>query len=129
MFDPSAEDPQRRVTLLLRSRDPELERWDGPRSPLDAALKAKTGFTSITRTGALPGRLTEAARRTKRLACLHPFASYAADVSPDFAVFKKVCERVPGVAIEDRTEVLAGMRAVKSPAELSRSPPRGSRPR
>jgi Xaa-Pro aminopeptidase len=118
-FDPSAEDPQRRITLFMRSRDPEVERWDGARSPLDSALKAKTGFTSLARTGALPGKLTDAARRTKRLACLHPFTSYAADLSPDLAVFKKICDHVPGVALEDRTALLAGMRAVKSPAELA----------
>ena len=119
LFDPAAEDPQRRITLFLRSRDPEIERWDGPRSPLDSALKAKTGFAALARGGSLPGRLTDAARRTKRLACLHPFTSYNLDLSPDFAVFKKVCEHVPGVAIEDRTQVLPGMRAVKSPAELA----------
>jgi Xaa-Pro aminopeptidase len=119
LFDPAAEDPQRRIILLLRSRDPEIERWDGPRSPLDSALKAKTGFTALARSGSLPGRLTEAARRTKRLACLHPFTSYNLDLSPDFAVFKKVCEHVPGVVIEDRTQVLPDMRAVKSPAELA----------
>jgi Xaa-Pro aminopeptidase len=119
LFDPAAEDPQRRITLLLRSRDPEIERWDGPRSPLDSALKATTGFTALARSGSLPGRLTDAARRTKRLACLHPFTSYNLDLSPDFAVFKKVCEHVSGVAIEDCTHVLPGMRAVKSPAELA----------
>jgi len=118
VFDPSAEDPARRVTLYLRPRDPELERWDGARASLDSALRAKTGFDSIVRTSYLPGRLTEAARRTKRLACLHPFTSYVADVSPDFAVCKKICEHVPGVAIEDRTQLLPSMRAVKSAAEL-----------
>jgi Xaa-Pro aminopeptidase len=118
-FDPTAEDPDRRITLFLRHRDPEAERWDGAREPLDSALKAKTGFTSILRTGYLPGRLTEAARRSKRLACLHPFSVYNADVSPDFAVFKKICERVPGVAVEDRTQLLSAMRAVKSRSELA----------
>jgi Xaa-Pro aminopeptidase len=118
-FDPSAEDPDRRVTLYLRPRDPESERWDGVRDSLDSALKTKTGFASILRTTYLPHRLTDAARRAKRLACLHPFASYTNDLSPDFAVFRRVCDRVPGVAIEDRTQVLPVMRAVKSPAELA----------
>jgi len=119
LFDPTAEDPESRITLLLRSRDPEVERWDGVRPSLDSALKAKTGFTSIQRTTRLPARLTEAARRGKRLACLHPFAPYTADVSPDLAVFKKISERVPGVAIEDRTQLLPSMRSIKSPAELA----------
>ena len=119
LFDPSTEDPERRITLCLRPRDPEMESWEGPRSPLDSTLKQKTGFASIVRTGSLPIRLTEAARRTRRLACLHPFASYDADTSPDLALFKKVCERVPTAAIEDRTQPLPTMRAVKSAAELS----------
>jgi Xaa-Pro aminopeptidase len=119
LFDPSAEDPDRRITLFLRPRDPEIESWEGSRPPLGSALKQKTGFASIVRTGSLAIRLTEAARRTQRLACLHPFASYEADVSPDLALFKKVCERVPTAAIEDRTQLLAAMRAVKSAAEIS----------
>jgi Xaa-Pro aminopeptidase len=118
-FDPAAEDPDRRITLFLRPRDPESERWEGVRDSLDCALKAKTGFASILRTTSLPYRLTDAARRTKRLACLHPFAPYTAAVSPDLAVFRKITEHVPGVAIEDRTQVLPVMRSVKSPAELA----------
>lgn len=71
------------------------------------------------RTPSLPALLTDAARRAKRLACLHPCAVYDAAVSPDLAVYRKVAERVPGVAIEDRTELLKDLRARKSPAELA----------
>ncbi len=119
LFDPSSEDPERRITLCLRPRDPELERWDGVRASMDSAYREQTGFSDLTRTDALPQRLTQAARRTKRLACLHPFALYASDVSPDLALFKKVCERVPTATMEDRTQLLISMRAVKSAAELS----------
>ena len=118
LFDPAAEDPERRITLFLRPRDPERERWEGARDPLGAALREKTGFASIARTTSLAARLTDAARRTKRLACLHPFASYESDVSPDLGLFRKVCDRVPGVVILDRTQIVPAMRAVKSPAEL-----------
>lgn len=119
VFDPSAEDPRRRITLFLRPRDPESERWDGARAPLDSALRAKTGFDTIYRTGSLPDNLTNAARRCKRLACLHPFTSYNGEPSPDLAVFKKIGEHVPGVTIEDRTQLLPSMRAVKSRSELA----------
>ncbi|HEY5529257.1 MAG TPA: Xaa-Pro peptidase family protein [Thermoleophilia bacterium] len=119
VFDPTAEDPDRRITLFLRPRDPEMERWDGSRDPLGAALKERTGFANISRTNYLPGKLADAARRSKRLACLHPFVSYTADISPDLDIFKKICERIPNVSIEDRTQVLPAMRAVKSPAELA----------
>ncbi len=119
LFDPSAEDPEGRITLLLRSRDPETERWNGARAPLDSACRAKTGFSALGRIGRLPARLTEAARRTRRLACLHPFASYECDLSPDLALFKKVCERVPTASLEDHTQLLTALRAVKSASELA----------
>ncbi len=119
LFDPSAEDPAKRVILFLRPRDVEIERWDGARAALDSKLKAQTGFAQIKRTPYLPGMLTEAARRSKRLACLHPFASYTNDVSPDLEIFHKITQRVPGVALEDRTQLLPSLRAVKSPAELA----------
>jgi Xaa-Pro aminopeptidase len=66
----------------------------------------------------LPAALTTSARRGKRLACLHPFSVYPAEVSPDLAAFKKVAERVAGVNLEDRTDLLASLRAVKSATEL-----------
>jgi len=70
LFDPSAEDPDRRISLFLR---PAIPRWSAGRvrAPLDSSLKTTTGFASIARTDSLPARLTEAARRTRRLACLH----------------------------------------------------------
>jgi Xaa-Pro aminopeptidase len=119
LFDPSAEDPARRITLFLRPRDIEAERWEGARESLDTNLRDKTGFASLKRAPHLPGLLSEAARRTKRLACLHPFAPYTADVSPDLDIFHKIAQRIPGVAIEDRTQLLPSMRAVKSAAELA----------
>ncbi|MCX8033563.1 MAG: Xaa-Pro peptidase family protein [Thermoleophilia bacterium] len=119
LFDPSAEDRDRRITLFLAPRDPEAERWDGPRDFLDSSLKAKTGFSSLARITSLPARLTDAARKTKRLACLHPFTPYNGPVSPDLEIFRKVCDHVPGVGIEDQTQLLPRMRATKSPAELA----------
>lgn len=118
VFDPSAPDPEKRVTLLLRPLNPEAEVWDGYRDALGAPLKAKYGFTSVGRIGGLAGHLTGAARRLKKLACLHPFATYPAAVSPDLAVFRQVCERVLGVCVRDETQLLVTLRAQKSPAEL-----------
>ncbi|HET6248180.1 MAG TPA: Xaa-Pro peptidase family protein [Tepidisphaeraceae bacterium] len=118
-FNPSAEAADRRCILFLRALNPELERWDGFRDPISSSLKQKTGFQTIMRSGTLAPSLTGAARRTKKLACLHPFSTYPAAVSPDLAVFKNVAERVPGVSIEDMTDLLPSLRAIKSPAELN----------
>ncbi len=117
VFDPTAPDPSKRITLLLKSRDPEREHWDGYRDPLNQALKDKTGFTSIGRSGGIAGALTNAARRGRRFACLHPYSVYPGAVSPDLAAFRQVTERVPGVAIEDKTQLLIELRSIKSVAE------------
>jgi Xaa-Pro aminopeptidase len=118
LFNPASEDPKRKICLFLRPLNPEMERWDGYRETISTKLKAQYGFDSIFRTIALPTFLAAAARRCRKLACLHPFAGHTANVSPDLAVFRKVTERVVGVGIEDRTMLVPEMRAVKSAAEL-----------
>ncbi len=118
LFDPSAEDPKKQITLFLRPVNPEVDRWDGYRDEISTHLKASTGFTHIMRNGSLPAVLTQAARRTKRLACLHPFSTYPAPVSADLAAFRQVSERVLGVSIDDRTQLLPTLRAGKSEAEI-----------
>jgi Xaa-Pro aminopeptidase len=119
VFDPSAPDPEKQVTLLLRPLNPEAEVWDGLRDPLGTPLKEKYGFTSVVRTGGLNAMLTGAARRCKKLACLTPFSVPPAPVSADLALYRQVAERVPGVTIEDKTQLLITLRAQKSEAELT----------
>ena len=119
LFDPGAEDPRRRIVLFLRPMNIELEKWDGYRREIGPELKEATGFTTVMRAAALPAAVTAAARRGKKLACLHPFAVYPAAVSPDLAAFQQIAQRVPGVAIDDQTMLLLGLRAVKSTAELA----------
>src|SRR4051812_22079661 len=97
LFDPSAEDAKRRIALFLRPLNPELERWDGYREPIGPELKSNTGFQTVMRASALPAALTAAARRCKRLACLHAFAVYPAPISADLNVFQEIAKRVPSV--------------------------------
>lgn len=118
LFDPSTENPKHRIVLFLKPQNPEVDRWDGYRDEISPKLRERLGFTAIMRNTSLPAFLTGAARRTKKLACLHPFSVYPAAVSPDLDAFRKVSERVPGVAIEDRSQLLYEMRAVKSADEL-----------
>ncbi len=119
LFDPTAEDPRRRVSLFLRPLDTEADRWEGERDLIGGPLREKTGFETIMRTNALPRMLGVAARRAKKLACLHPFSPYTAEVSRDLATFRKAAERTPGCIIEDRTQLPAQMRAVKSQSEVA----------
>jgi Xaa-Pro aminopeptidase len=118
LFDPRSEDPRKRCILFLKPLNPELEEWDGFRDRISERLKGATGFETVMRTTALPRMLTAAARKQRRLACLHPFSIYPADVSPDLATFRKVIERTVGIGLEDRSTLLADLRAVKSRQEL-----------
>lgn len=118
LLDPSAPVESRREMLFLRPLNREVERWDGLRMEIGSELRKQLGVKTIFRLSALPRMLNEAVRRSRQCACLHPLAQYDQPVSPDLAVFRKVAERIPGVEIEDRTEVLAHMRSVKSSAEV-----------
>ncbi len=118
LFDPTAENPKRRCILLLRPLNPEAERWDGYRQEISESLRRRLGFQAVMRANTLPMLLAQAVRRAKRLACLHPFAAHTDSISPDLTIFRKVCERVPGAGIEDQTDLLPSLRAIKSRAEL-----------
>jgi Xaa-Pro aminopeptidase len=118
LFDPTAEDERRRIVLFLKPLNIEVERWDGYRQQIGPELKEKTGFETVMRAGAIAGSLTAAGRRGKKFACLHPFEVYPAAASPDLTAFQSVSQRVPGVSIEDQTNLLPALRAVKSPTEL-----------
>lgn len=119
LLDPSAPSPARRVTLLLRPLNAEVEKWDGFRHEIGSALRERTGVDTVQRTTLLPRLLLEAARRTRRLACLMPLAAYNAPVSGDLEILRRQAERVPGCAIEDRSTLLATMRSAKSAAEIA----------
>ncbi|MEM7167141.1 MAG: Xaa-Pro peptidase family protein [Planctomycetota bacterium] len=119
LLDPGNDDPKRRECLFMKPLDPEMERWDGFRAPIDDALRERTGLSSIFRLYALPRFLTEAALRSRSLMCVHPFASFQQPVSPDLAKFRKVAERIPGVSIGDCTEAMARLRGAKSANEVA----------
>jgi Xaa-Pro aminopeptidase len=119
LFDPTSDDPRKRVILFLRPLNPEADRWDGLREHLSGSLRTRLGFRTVLRTTQLPMWLAHAARRAKSLACLHPFAQHTQNVTEDLATYRKVAERMVGVQIEDRTDLLPRMRAGKSRAEIS----------
>ncbi|MBE7558532.1 aminopeptidase P family protein [bacterium] len=110
---------QRDTLLFLRPLDPEVEAWDGLRHTIGARLRQQMGVEKIHRLSALPGMLNQAARRTRRLVCLLPFAAYNRPLSADLAIFKQVADHVPGVKIEDMTDLLPALRCRKDAHELA----------
>lgn len=119
LFNPGATDPTRRIVLMLKPLTPERDRWDRYRDPISEQMQADTGFDTVMRTDMLPRLLGNAGRVCKRLACLHQFASPSAPVGADLGWYRKVTERAVGIGIEDKTNILPEMRAVKSAAELA----------
>lgn len=118
LFDPTNPNPKRRTILFLKPVNPEMDVWDGYRDHISQELRDRYGFDTVMRTMALPRFLTEAARRTKKLSCLHPTAAYTQPLTPDLEIFQKVASRMPGCSIVDQSEVITSLRLVKSPAEI-----------
>lgn len=118
-LDPAHPVPSKRATLLLRPLNPEVEKWDGFRDELGGALRTRTGFDTVLRTGMLGRLLLEATRRSRSLACLMPLASWNTPVSADLAILRAQAERVPGTQINDRSDLLLKMRASKSVGEIA----------
>jgi len=117
VLDPQARVESRRSLLFLKPLDPEIERWDGLRLGIGAALRERVGIKGVFRLPGLPRFLFEAVRRTKRVACLHPLAHHTQSVSPDLELFQLLAQRMPGLAIEDRSTLLDVLRSTKSDAE------------
>ena len=119
LLDPRNPNPARRVQLFLRPLNPEREKWDGFRAEIGAELRAHTGIDMIFRSNMLPMQLLDAARRARALSLLMPLAPHTAPVSGDLETFRRVCERVPGCGLVDRSQLLASMRARKSETEVA----------
>ena len=119
LLDPRNPNPARRVQLFLRPLNPEREKWDGFRPEIGSELRARTGIETIFRSNMLPMQLLDAARRARQMSLLMPLATHTAPVSADLDAFRRVCERVPGCGIVDRSQVLLQMRARKSADEVA----------
>ncbi len=118
LFDPTTEDPARTITLFLRPAIPRPSAGMEPAIPSTQRSRPRPAL----RPSSAPRLSRECSPRQPGAQNAWPACTpspYTADVSPDLALFKKVSERVPGVAIEDRTQLLPSMRALKSPAELA----------
>ena len=104
--------------LFLKPVNPELEVWDGYRDHISEELRNRYGFDTVMRTLSLPRFLTDAAKRTKHLTCLHPTAAYTQPLTPDLDLFQKISARMPGCSITDASDTITKLRLEKSAAEI-----------
>ncbi len=109
--------PYRKVTLFLKARDPEAERWTGPREPVSPDLLKKYGVDRVVR-GEPEGALINAGMHHACMAVIAPAADGKEDRT-DAELTARVAGRF-GLKIEYKRDLLARLRAAHGKEELER---------
>jgi Xaa-Pro aminopeptidase len=105
-----------RHVLFLKPRDPEAERWTGPRDPLSPALKEKYGVDEVRR-GDGGKRLLAAAPAHDCLAILAPVSDLK-DERTDVLAVKQAAGAL-GVKLVHKRELLARLRSAHTAEEIA----------
>jgi Xaa-Pro aminopeptidase len=108
-----------REFLLLRSRDPEAERWTGEREPINEALKKKHGFEKIQRTSGLNALLLRLAVNSPILWQVSLHKAAGEKKPADLEAYGRVTNRLAGVSVKPLVQPLARMRSRHSPGEIA----------
>jgi Xaa-Pro aminopeptidase len=110
-----------KTSLFLKPRDPEAERWTGPRDPISPALKAKYGVDLVRR--GQPGNATfdaallEASREAGCVAVLAP--SRVLKESRSDVTAAQQASAALGVKLAYKRDLLARLRVAHTPEELA----------
>lgn len=101
-------DPAREI-LFLPKKNPEAEKWTGPKSsPADANIRDKTGFDSVMASDAFERELRRSLEENARI--------YALSGVPERA---KLSTLAPFAEIKDARMAVAKLRMKKSPEEIA----------
>ncbi|TMB31041.1 MAG: aminopeptidase P family protein [Deltaproteobacteria bacterium] len=104
-----------KTALYLRSRDPEAERWTGPRDPLSPALKDKFGVDAVRR-GKGDRVLLQLGQEAGCLAILAP--PTLKDDRDDVAALRQAASAL-GVRLVYKRQLLERLREAHGPEELA----------
>ena len=115
VFAPKA--PFNKVTLFLKPRDPEAERWTGPREPISPELKERYGVDRVRR-GSPDTTLEGAGENHDCVSIISP-PSMAKEDRNDAELAARVAQRF-GLRLVHQRSLLAGLREVHSAAEIDR---------
>ena len=107
----------RKVVLFLKSRDPEAERWTGPREPISPDLLKTYGVDRVRR-GSPESTLLDAGLRHDCVAIIAP-AGTGKDDRGDDELALRVASRF-GLKVVYKRGLLADLRAAHGPEELER---------
>jgi Xaa-Pro aminopeptidase len=109
--------PYRKVTLVLKPRDPEAERWTGPRDPVSPELLKKYGVDRVLR-GEPDGALLNGGEHHDCVAMIAP-ATMGKEDRKDAELAARVAARF-GLKLVYRRSLLAQLRSAHTPEELER---------
>ena len=115
VFQPNS--PYRKITLFLHSRDPEKERWTGPREPISPELLKKYGVDRVYR-GSPEDVLADAASHHPCVAIISPPSMNKEDRN-DVELAKRTAERF-GLKVVYLRGLLADLRSAHTAEELER---------
>ena len=105
-----------RSVLFLRPRDPERERWTGPRDPVSPALLERHGVDKVVR-GRPDRAAVAAAMGSECVAVIAPVGEVKED-RPDVILSRQVAEAL-GLRVVYKRDLLARLRATHEPQELA----------
>jgi Xaa-Pro aminopeptidase len=109
--------PYRKVMLFLKSRDPEAERWTGPREPVSPELLKKYGVDRVLR-GSPESALAGTGLHHDCVAIIAPAGMGKADRNDDELALR-LASRF-GLKVVYKRGLLADLRAAHGPEELER---------
>jgi Xaa-Pro aminopeptidase len=109
--------PYRKIVLFLKARDPEAERWTGPREPVSPELLKKYGVDRILR-GSPESALAAAGLHHECVAIIAPGGMGTAERNDDELALR-LASRF-GLKVIYKRGLLADLRAAHGPEELER---------
>jgi Xaa-Pro aminopeptidase len=105
-----------RTMLFLRPRDPEHERWTGPREPLSHALAERYGVDRVRR--GRPDRAAVAAGLGSECVAVIAPVGDLKDERPDAVVARQVASAL-GLRLVYKRDLIARLRAAHEPPEVA----------
>ena len=105
--------------LFLPPRNPEEEKWNGPRlGPSEADIQKKTGFAGVEAFSNLKARLIELAQSYHEIWTL---TAHADDTGyPHAREWSAwITQASPGIVLHDAAPAIGAMRQIKSPGEIA----------
>ena len=115
VFQPKS--PFRKITLFLKPRDPEKERWTGPREPISPDLMKQYGVDRVDR-GSPENVLAAAGSHHECVAIISPPTMNKEDRN-DVELAKRAAERL-GLKVVYLRSLLADLRSAHTGEELER---------